>query len=203
MSRFNTAQPESPQSYRPSFNTGGGCSELEIGSAEETRIAILVASACRRCANVAPPEHRQDVAQEAAMNIMKRIREGLVLSDEDVDRYAYIAAQRAWLMTQRTERRRAHTEAVHEHGRIADPPQWHHATTRAEAYTVSRAYENLAGRMPDAWRQAFELIQLQGHSYQEVSARLDVSVTALRKRVTKAQEYLKSFFGSTRPGVAP
>ena len=198
MSRFNSTQANNSDSsprYAPSFNTGGGALELEIRDAEERRISLLVTAACERCAAGMATENAQDIAQEAAIELMERIRSGLVLSgDEHIRAYAIVATRRSRLMITRAEQRRAAHEACVEEPPEDETPLWHQAEHRAEVYAVRRAYKNVAQHMPKEWRRAFELIQLEDRSCAEVSEMMGVSETALRKRVSKAQEYLKAHF---------
>ena len=54
----------------------------------------------------------------------------------------------------------------------------------------SRVREAL-GRLPVDLREAFVLKHLEGHSYDEMTLQLDVSVSALKMRVKRAREQLQ------------
>lgn len=76
--------------------------------------------------------------------------------------------------------------------RAASAPGRSDPATELERAQLGSALASALGRLPDPLREAFVLKHVEGRSYDEMAALLELSVPALKMRVHRAREALKA-----------
>lgn len=192
LSRFNSTQIDSSAAYALPYHTRATPTVREIDEAELNRVAFLVMQTCQAEAARFRSPFSDDIAQEAAFDVLQKLRDDPVADDAALMRRAGAAVLRARRKIERPEQRRAQRDSTYGLESQDCVSQWEDPTLRAEAYAAERAYKEWTEHMPEDQRVAFELIQLERLSYADAAERLGVTIGALRKRVLRAQEYLKA-----------
>ncbi len=125
------------------------------------------------------------------------VQEALVAAYQRLDQCREPDRFRMWLLRilrnrcldQRKSERR-HAARVEIVGRETDPAVQTHDELRQ---TLGRAL----GALPDALREAFLLKHDQGYAYEEIADLTGASVSAVKMRVHRAREQLRSLLGDT------
>lgn len=106
MPRFNSQQPAGAPTPPLLFNRGGPASAQELREAEQNWTAVLLTRACQEFTAGIATDDRQDISQDATLELLEGLRKGHVLRDEQMRGYAWFVTQSAHLKIERKERRR-------------------------------------------------------------------------------------------------
>jgi len=122
----------------------------------------------------------RDILQQAFLRLHRA--RGSFSPGSAVVPWAFAIARRAMLDALRTRRRRpeAALEAAHEPATIDDPER--RASLMQEALHLQRRLRSL----PESWRDAFELVRVEGLSLADAAAVLDTSASAVKMRAHRA-----------------
>ena len=178
---------------------GGRESEGEAAfAALVSRHGPMVRRACRSL--IADPNDADDAFQATFLVLARKA--GMIRRPELLGNWLYGTAHRAArTLRTRAARRRKHEawEAAMAHTLASTDPDGveRHAARREEAQVV---HEEVA-RLPEAWRTAVVLCELEGRPQEEVAQLLRCSDRTLRRRLDRARDLLRSRL--TRRGLAP
>jgi RNA polymerase sigma factor (sigma-70 family) len=158
----------------------------------------MVRRACRSL--LADPNDAEDVFQATFLVLARKA--GTIRRPELLGNWLYGAAHRtARTLRTRAARRLKHEarEAAMAHARASTDPDGleHQASRREEAQVV---HEEVA-RLPDAYRAAVVLCDLEGRPQDEAAHLLRCSDRTLRRRLDRARDLLRARL--TRRGLAP
>lgn len=124
-----------------------------------------------------------DLVQETFAKALKNITQ--LREAKAIDAWLYHILYHCWLDTRRRDRKTEDIDVVNEAGELISEanPEDSEVASRVRAAVL---------RLPDGQREVLSLIDIEGFSYGEVSAILNIPVGTVTSRISRAREALRA-----------
>ena len=161
---------------------------------KDAQLAVRVHASARALAKrlVKGRQRADDIAQDVALDFLRRIRAAAAIRPERVDAYvATIVMRRRSDM--RLRRRRAGARDWTFLGEIsASRRAWMNPEVQWEARELEALYRRTLDSLPPRCRQAFVAVREDSQTYAEAARTLGCSVKMIAKHVTRAQRVFRA-----------